>query len=267
MEAARQTRSAALAPPSARSQPLCYGATDGPCPHEHGIGRLVGVSLTRLLKVLWFQRRVVLPAAIVSLCVMAVVFLLAGPTYRTSAAVVLLNPPTLPEVTPENPTVPAEFQNPYARFGDLSVIVDIIVRVFESDPVVERLKASGLDGTFEIAANRDFYRGPIIDVSAEAPSGQQAILNATLVLDEMKRQLVDLQEQQGTDQSYFIKPELVVAPDKATTVLSGTLRTLILIGGLGAMVTVGSGIFADSRQRRRRKAVDTGDDETFEQLA
>ena len=200
---------------------------------------LTFVNLSSLLKVLWSHKRVVIPVALLSLLACGGVVFVSGPTYRASAAVVLLNPPALPEVTPQNPTVPPQYENPYARFGDLSVIVDILVHVLGSQPVGEQLKANGLVGTFEIAANRDFYRGPIIDVSAEAASGPQALKNAQVVIDELERQLVELQKVQGTDPSYYINPNVIVPPNKATTVLSGTLRKMILLGGVGAILTVG----------------------------
>jgi hypothetical protein len=222
------------------------------------------VNLSSLLKVLWKHKRVVIPMALLSLLACVAEVVVAGPTYRASAAVVLLNPPALPEVTPENPTVPQQYENPYARFGDLSVIVDILVHVLGSEPVGQQLKANGLDGTFEIAANRDFYRGPIIDISAEASSGGQALKNAQVVIDELDRQLVELQKSQGTDPSYYIKPNIIVPPNKATKVLSGTLRKLILLAGVGAVLTVASGLLADARQRRRRRVRGTDNGELIQ---
>ncbi len=219
------------------------------------------MNLSSLFKVLSRHKMVVIPVALVSLIACIAVVFVTGKTYRASAAVVLLNPPALPEVTPENPTVPPEFQNPYARFGDLSVIVDILVKVLGSEEVGSRLKAEGLDGTFEIAANRDFYRGPIVDVATESSSEEQAKKNAQLVIDEMQAQLTDLQSQQGTDPTYFIKPLVIVAPDHATRVLSGTLRLLIVVVGLGVVATLGSALAADALDRRRaRLAAEGGDD-------
>ena len=85
---------------------------------------------------------------------------------RSSAA----QPPAVPTATAARPDIPAQYQNPYVRFGDLSVVVDILVRITGSEEVVNSLKAKGLQGTYTIAANRDFYRGPIVDVAAESTS-------------------------------------------------------------------------------------------------
>ncbi len=192
-----------------------------------------------------------MPAAILSLLACIGVLIVQPAQYRATSAVVLLNPPALPEVTAENPTIPPEFQNPYGRFGDLSVIVDILVRVLGSEPVVDGLKAQGLEGTFEIAANRDFYRGPIIDIATEASTAEAAIADTKLVMAELENQLTTLQQSQGTDPSYWIRVETIVGADKATTVLSGTLRSMILVAGLGVVLTVGAGLLAEALRARR----------------
>jgi capsular polysaccharide biosynthesis protein len=185
------------------------------------------------------------------LCAGAVV--LAPPTYRSSASVVLLNPPAPPLVTPQNPQIPAAAQNPYARFGDLSVITDILVRVLDSEPVKNEMKAAGLDGTIEVAANRDFYRGPIIDVSAESRKAEKAIAGANIVIAELQKQLEAFQAKEGTDPAYFIRTDIVVPAGRATTVFSPTLRLVLLAAGVGLILTVGAGLLSDARGRRREQ--------------
>src|SRR4029079_10140545 len=55
----------------------------------------------------------------------------------------------------------------------------------------------------------------------------------------------------------------VVGADRATTVFSGTLRLLIAAGGLGGILTIGSGLIADAIERRRlrRSSEAAADDE------
>jgi capsular polysaccharide biosynthesis protein len=214
------------------------------------------VNFSSLLKVLWRHKHVVVPVAVLALIGMVGTYVSAGATYRASSSVVLLNPPALPEITATNPTIPQQYQNPYARFQDLSVIVDILVKVMGNEQIGTTMKAQGLDGTFEIAANRDFYRGPIIDVSAEGTTTEQAIKNANIVVAEMKSQLTELQKVQGTDPSYYIQMNIIQSPSKATRVLSGTLRLLILVGALGVIATVAAGLIADARSRARRRRLE-----------
>lgn len=209
------------------------------------------MNLSSLLRILWRQRRYVLPSTVLAVVLCLSTIVVVPPTYRASASVVLLNPPALPETTPNNPSVPPQFLNPYARFNDLSVIVDILVRVLGSQPIVDSLTARGLDGTFEIAANRDFYRGPIIDLSSETKNRGDAIKNTKLLVAELQDQLNALQQAQGTDPSYWIRAQPVVDADKESSVFSPTLRLLIVAIAFGLVLVVGVGLLADFRERRR----------------
>jgi capsular polysaccharide biosynthesis protein len=212
------------------------------------------MNISSLLRVLWRRRLVVIPMAVLSfgLCVGAVI--LAPPTYRSSASVVLINPPALPATTPQNPQIPTALQNPYARYNDLSVIVDILVRKLGSESVKNSMKAAGLDGTFEVAANRDFYRGPIIDVAAQSRTAAKAVEGANIVIRELQTQLKSLQDNTGTAASYYITAQLVVGAGRATTIFSPTLRLVLLVAGVGLILTIGAGLLSDARGRRREKA-------------
>lgn len=132
-------------------------------------------------------------------------------------------------------------------------------RVFDSKEMVDQLKAEGMQGEFEIAANRDFYRGPIIDVAAEAPTSEEALHATDLVTRELDAQLKALQENQKIDPNYFIRTAPVVKAAETTTVLTGTVRMLILVGGLGTVLTVGAGLLADALSRRRSDSSDRTD--------
>lgn len=214
------------------------------------------LNLSYLFRLLSRHRPVVLFFAALSLAGIAAVVVLKPPAYQATAAVVLLNPPAVPQATIANPSVPARYQNPYVQFGDLSVVVDILVRVTGSDEIKNALKANGLQGTFTIAANRDFYRGPIVDVAAEAKTSAAAIKDTKLLIKEINDQLLTLQSNQGTDPAYFIRAGTVVGADRATRVFSGTLRLLVAAVGAGAVMTLGSGLMADFLSRRRSDGPD-----------
>jgi capsular polysaccharide biosynthesis protein len=223
------------------------------------------MTISSLLRVLWRRRLVVIPMAVLSFGLCVATVLVYPPTYRSSASVVLLNPPAPPATTPQNPQIQPGAQNPYTRFGDLSVITDILVRVLASEPVKNSMKSAGLDGTVQIATNRDFYRGPIIDVAAESRIAEKAVAGANIVIAELQKQLKSLQQQQGTAPGYFIKAESFVPAGRATTIFSPTLRLLLLVAGVGLILTVGAGLLSDARGRRREKGrVDL--DEAYREL-
>src|SRR5262249_37767952 len=122
------------------------------------------------------------------------------PTYRAAGSVVLLNPPALPQQQLGGPPIPADQQNPYTRIGDLGVMVDVMVRVLGSDASAANLVAAGFVGTPEIAGNRDFYAGPIVDLAAKTSSPEQAIADVNILIAEFNRQLQSLQS--GTVPEY-----------------------------------------------------------------
>ena len=204
-----------------------------------------------MLRLLSRHRLVVGLVGLLSVGGLVAVLLAWPPTYQATAAVVLLNPPPVPSASVASPSIPAQYQNPFVQFNDLSVVVDIIVRVTSTEGAKASLKAKGFSGTFEIAANRDFYRGPIIDVAAESSSQTDAINGTRLLTKEIQDQLLSLQAAQGTDSRYFIKTGTVVGADRATTVFTGTVRILVAVGGFGVLLTIGSGLLADFLSRRR----------------
>ncbi len=216
------------------------------------------MNISGLLKILGRHKPIVGTFAGLTLAALVAVVFLWPPSYQATSAVVLLTPAAVPVASVNGPAVPDDIQNPYVSFDDLSVVVDILSRVFDSKEMVDKLKAQGLEGTFEIAANRDFYRGPIIDVASEAPSPEAAVKATNMVTAELAAQLKSLQASQKIDPNYFIKTAAVVDAGQATSVLTGTIRMLIVVGGLGAMLTVGAGLAADGldrlRDRRRAKA-------------
>ncbi len=214
------------------------------------------LSIVRMARRHWVV--VILSLAIATAAVAAVV-VSTPPTYRATSSVVLLNPPEAPaSVTEDAGEVELRaLENPYERFNDLSIVVDIIRRVLASDPSMDTLVGRGLQGTYTVAANIDFYRGPIIDVAAEAGTEAEALRATQLVVDLLQQTLDDVQTRQGTDPDYFITSDVVVPATRATLVLSSTLRRAVATAAAGALFVLGMVIVADSfSERRREKAAE-----------
>ena len=99
------------------------------------------VSIYRLLV---RQRYIVIPAMLIVAALLYLTVVSVPPTYRASSSIVLLNPPNPPE-PPPGEAIDRSKINPYVLFGDISVVVDIVQRVMDSDPVHEALGTAGLD--------------------------------------------------------------------------------------------------------------------------
>lgn len=177
----------------------------------------------------------------------------APPVYRSSGSVVLFSPPLAPDLEPgEKP--PAGVENPYVRFNDLSVVVDIVRRVLISAEVDAQLRDRGVVGTYTVAANIDFYRGPIVDVAGEAPTADEARASTELVMKQLEVILDDLQAHEGTEPAYRIKTEIVVQPQDGTRVLSSTLRRGMAGSVLAAGLVVLAVLTADTWRKRRTRS-------------
>lgn len=213
------------------------------------------MDVLTLLRLFGRHKIVVAIASLLTLVAVTGTYMAAPPLYRASGSVVLLNPPSLPEAAPDAPPRGPGFQNPIKDLDDMSVVVDILARVMSTSEVEDMLVAAGLTGTYTIGANIDFYRGPIIDVAAEASSGPDAIDSAKRVMTEVGVQLAKLQTDQGTDPSYQIRTSTVVPPERATKVFSSALRRLIGAGALGVIAIIGAALTAEAvavaRKRRR----------------
>src|SRR4029078_10269896 len=130
-------------------------------------------------------------------------------------------------------------------------IQDMVVRVVTSPSVDASMRQHGVVGTYAIGSADLMYRGPIIDVTVEAPSPEAARKSAKVVMAEIGRQLEVIQTARGTAKPYQIYTLPVVQPESATAVFSGTLRRLMMFGVLGAVAIVGSAIVTDRIAERR----------------
>ncbi|MGI8686600.1 MAG: hypothetical protein ACR2MO_16175 [Acidimicrobiales bacterium] len=226
------------------------------------------MDVLTLLRLFGRHKIVVAIASLLTFAAVTGTYMAAPPLYRASGSVVLLNPPPLPEAAPDAPPRGPGFQNPIKDLDDMSVVVDILARVMSTSEVEDKLVTAGLTGTYTIGANIDFYRGPIIDVAAEATSGPDAIDTAKRVMTEVGVQLAKLQTDQGTDPSYQIRTSTVVPPERATKVFSSALRRLIGAGALGVIAIIGAALTAEAitvaRSRRRARPSYEGDEDIDE---
>jgi hypothetical protein len=204
-----------------------------------------------LFRVLYRRKLVVIPMVVFAIGSMMLVYKRKPPDYKANGSVVLLAPPPPPLAATGAGAVNG--QNPYLRFGDLSVVVDILARVVSSPPVGSALRAQGLKGTYVVGANIAFYHGPIIDVTAKGPTSPDAVHAAVLVMNEIGHDLAAMQTKQGANPAYLIKTQNVVTPTAAKKVFSSTFRTLIGVGVLNLIAILVVAMLADAIARGRSR--------------
>jgi len=213
------------------------------------------MDLQSLYRTMVRRKVVVVPMILLVVAGLLYVYKAAPPVYKASGSIALANPVTEDEAATKDGkvAVPAEkgADNPFLLYNDLSVIQDMVVRVVTSPSVDASMRQNGVVGTYMIGSADIMYRGPILDVTVEAPSPEVAQKSAKVVMAEIGRQLEVIQTARGVAKPSQIYTLPVVQPESATAVFSGTLRRLMMAGVLGAIGIVGSALVADRFAERR----------------
>lgn len=209
------------------------------------------MDILSLLRLVVRQWRVTVPAAVVSLVGVVAALQLSSPTYEATGSIVLLSPPEAPDVEAVPGSAPPSEvgQNPFARYGDLSVVADILARVMDSDSRRTEFEVQGVTD-YEVAANR-LSRGPVIEVTGEGPDSAAAIRSTEIVLTEVDAVLADLQRAEGADPKYYISTAPLEPPSTATAMYGSTVRAAIGALAVGALCTLGLALVAEALAQRR----------------
>jgi hypothetical protein len=145
--------------------------------------------------------------------------------------------------------VPDIGQNPYARSGDLAVMADILARVLNGESKRAEFAEQGVTG-YTVIANQ-FQRGPVIDVTGQGATAEEAITSADNVLDQVDTILADLQQAVDADPDYLITSTPLERPTMATAMYGSTMRAAIAVLAIGTLGTLGLAVIAEVVVRRR----------------
>ena len=185
--------------------------------------------------------------------------------YEANATLVLLNPPPPPtrsEIRQNPALAKIHAANPYARFGDLSIIVDLVAQSVNAPDTKDRFASEGFTGTYS-AARSYTASGPIVELSAQGPSEARAIAFARRLEAEFRAQLARPQTERRVDTNYQVRADIVVPPDRAGPVLTSLVRSVVSILALCAFATLAVAFLADAfRMARARRRVRRDGDAT-----
>jgi hypothetical protein len=112
----------------------------------------------------------------------------------------------------------------------------------------------GASPDYTVATDPD-TGGPTVTITAKAPTGRQALLTTGLVSSEFRRQLAARQADAGAPASSLITASPVVTPTAADRLVSGRIRALVAVIGVGAVLSIclalGAETLALGSERRR----------------
>jgi hypothetical protein len=198
------------------------------------------MSLLLIVRQLWKYRFFTLP--IFALIIAGSVYVLAikAPTYESDATYILVNPPPPPTEgqIAANPALGRiDSDNPYLRFSDLSVVVQVLVTRLSSEEGRKALAKQGADPDYIAESSPEFgFSAPLIQITGTGTTPAAAVHTANLVGEAMTEELDRMQAIRGVDKLYRINAEVVVGAHDATLKASGQLRALIAVFALGTIL-------------------------------
>jgi Capsular polysaccharide biosynthesis protein len=207
-----------------------------------------------ILRTLWHHKWVALPFVVLTLMAGAYVYYFAPRTYDASVSYALTAPdlPTEHELETNTALATTNANNPYLRSADSSLLSQVVIAKMSDPLLVESLKERGLGTDFKIAPVASLGLG-LVDVTVTADSEATAVTTAQVLGEQFTKTIQSVQKVNGADNSYLYEPILVRGPGPAQEQFSSRLRSLIMVGIVGAIVIFGAVSVAQSVTVNRKR--------------
>jgi capsular polysaccharide biosynthesis protein len=198
------------------------------------------MSLLLIATKIWKYKLVTLPIVACILGGAFYVVAVTAPTYESAGTYILVNPPPLPtdaEIAANPALGRIHDDNPYARFSDQSVLVQILSSRLNSDETRLSLAKRGADPNYTAAPSAEFgFSAPILQITGTGTSAAAAVMTTNMVGQALTDELDKMQRVRGVDKNYRIKVEAVVAARDAKLKPSGKARSLVAVLVLGTIL-------------------------------
>jgi hypothetical protein len=198
------------------------------------------MSLLLIARKVWRYKLATLP--ILALIVVGAFYAIAVKTsvYEAASTYILVNPPPPPtdtEIAHDPSLGRLDSDNPYTRFSDQTVLVQVLSSRLTSEEGRAALAKRGADPSYTAAPSAEFgSSAPILQITGTGPTPAAAVKTAELVGTALTEELTRMQKVRGVSEKYRIKAQEVVAPHGATLKASGKLRMLVAVFGLGVVL-------------------------------
>jgi hypothetical protein len=198
------------------------------------------MSLLLIVGKLWKYKLFTLPIFALVVAGSIYVYVVKAPTYEAPATYILINPPAPPtdaQIAAKPALGRIDSDNPYLRFSDLTVVVQVLATKLSSQEIRRTLVEQGADPNYAAAPSPEFgFNSPIIQITGTGPTPATAVHTANLVGEAMSQELDQMQAIRGVDKMYWINAEVVVGAHDATLKASGKLRALVAVFALGMIL-------------------------------
>jgi hypothetical protein len=198
------------------------------------------MSLLLILRKIWKYKLVTLPLMALVLAGACYLVVATAPTYEASSTYILEYPPPPPtdaQIAANPALASVKADNPYTRFADQNVLVQVLTSRLNSEEGRKSLVAQGADRNYTAAPSPELgFSAPILQITGTGTTPEGAINTTNLVGRAAAHELDKMQANRGVDETYRIKAEPVVVAHDATLKASGKLRALVGVLALGTIL-------------------------------
>jgi capsular polysaccharide biosynthesis protein len=205
------------------------------------------MDLLMIISKIWKYKLVTIPLIVLTVLGLFYELEIKPPIYQASANVLLVSPPG---------TTGININNPFVNNNDnyLTDLANVMVSLVASASSQHALVNSGADPRYQVIQTSDTSVLPIIQITGVGSSAEKAILSANLVAGAIKENLAQVQKARHVPNRDMITADEIVPPANAESSLSGKLRTMIAILGLGFLLLLVVISASEGRERRRAEA-------------
>jgi hypothetical protein len=197
------------------------------------------MSLLLIVSKIWRYKLATLPILALALVGAFYEVALKKPIYDTASSYILVNPPAppSPDEIARDPKLGVGSNNPYTRFSDQSIVVQVLSARLDSPQARLRLQQQGADPRYRVAPDVSFgFTAPIVQITGTGTTPAEAVRTANVVGRALTRELAQMQQAHGVTQNYRITSQLLVGARQATLKASGNLRGVVAVFALGAVM-------------------------------
>jgi hypothetical protein len=200
------------------------------------------MDLWDVAKVMWRRRWVALPLLLLSMVAAVFALLTVPPDYTVTGQVAIT-----PAASAEDPVGgPVRPKNPYTV-----VTLGQLTTVYLNRPEAKRqLAAEGLSSDYEITM--ETFGLAMLEIKVLAKSVPQATQTLARLIEMVRDEFRHRQDAFSLPNEKKINPEVLNAGEEITVVRTVGKRTLIVIVGVGLLITVAVSLWVDALVRRRQ---------------
>jgi hypothetical protein len=191
------------------------------------------MDLISIFRAVWRHKLAAIPVILFTCLGAFYIVAVKAPVYQASASFALVYPPAPPtqaQIAADPSLAKINSSNPLLGYSDPSAVTQIMIGLVGTSSSQQ----AGAGTQYQIAPSP--ASSVIVVISGVGTTAPAAILSANLVTQAAKNALYQVQANQGVNPKYMIKTYQLATANQAAQKLSGKLRDLVAVLGLGVLL-------------------------------